>query len=410
MRCKIESAFATDDSGTLGNYFDVPFTEGTATLKTSRPLLPVGHAQQFMDGMAEAVLGPKSATLEFECNLETLTTKCTNTVTATSGWLSKILLASMGGEQLGTGTTIASTSTSTSLVTTLSTNNLVGGAVGCATGTGSALEIREIKSKSSNTLALKLALSGAPSNGSTVYGAATYFMSATDGSAVNPIQFLVEDANTESRWQCLGGGLQSMSMTLGPGVIPKLKFAFKFANYNQADGALTVADLTGGVLSLSSYSNNVTIVQKDSEFRSQVNGTTTLSSTLLPASTIEFKPNISYVPASTPAGTQTVLQWVRVHTPPVISGSFVIPFQDDMSWFTNRDSRTDQAFWYQIGSSTTDGGILISAPTAQVSDPYEVDTNGIHGLHVDWQGRHDGDTSGASNAILGRSAFRIHLV
>ena len=63
----------------------------------------------------------------------------------------------------------------------------------------------------------------------------------------------------------------------------------------------------------------------------------------------------------------------------------------------------------QIGTSSSDGGILISAPTVQITDVQHENVDGILSTRVDWKGRLDEDTSG-STADLAKSAFRIHLI
>jgi hypothetical protein len=167
--------------------------------------------------------------------------------------------------------------------------------------------------------------------------------------------------------------------------------------------------LQSGALAVATYANAKTVVQKDSELRQQTNGTTTLNSaTLLQASTIEFKPNIKYAVQRTPAGTNTIKQPIRDRAAPAIAGSFVIPYEDQ-TWFTARDSRTAKGLWYQIGTSATDGGILIAAPTVQITDVQLVNADGIVATRVDWKGRTDGDTSGSS-ADIALSPFRIHLI
>lgn len=401
-------SFASDLSGSMGGFLDLPFHEGSANLKLSQPLESPLHAQQRLDGYPVEVLMPKSAQLDFSMNIETLDTKPGSGLTAAQSALGLLLKVALGGENLGTGTAITTSASTTSLPTSSAAGIPVGGCVG-AIATSGVLSMREVKSKSSNTLALKLALSGAPANSSDVKSAASYFLSGTDGSQTTSLQAAIEGLFTSDRYLLLGGWLSSISIALGPGAIPKITFSFMFAQWLPADGSSTSGNLQTGALGVATYVNAKTIVQKDSELRQQTNGTTTLNSaTLLAASTIEFKPNIKYAVQRTPAGVNTIKQPIRDRAAPAIAGAFVLPYEDQ-TWFTARDSRTAKGLWYQIGTSPTDGGILIAAPTVQITDVQLINADGIVATRVEWKGRSDGDTSG-STADLALSPFRIHLI
>lgn len=415
LRAIQETTFGTEAS--LGSFFEVPIRQGSASLKVSAPVESPDHIRQYMDGRPEGVLMPRSAILEFSVNLETFTTKAGSTVAATNGWLGQMLEAALGGKSIGTGTTVAGAGATVTVVPLTTHTSLHSGcAIGFATGAGGALECREIKSKSGGDHTLKLALTGAPANGSTCYGAASYFADPyMTGSSAKSLQFFAEGMNPNDRWLLLGGGLESLTLETGPGTIPQAKFSWKFAQFLYADasgaplGTATI-DTTGDTLGLATYTNVNTLVVKDSEFRSQTNGTTTLSGSLIHASVIEYKPNVSWVAHKTPGGIQTVKQWVRTHNPPVISGSFVIPYEDN-TWFTARDTLLDKMMSYQIGSSATTGAILISAPTCQITDVQQEDIDGIIGLRVSWEGRNDSDVTAVSGQEpVAHSAFRIHLL
>jgi len=408
-----ESSFCNDHSGSMASFFEVPFIEGSLQLELSRPAETPGHAQQRIGGYPAGVLMPKSAKLSFECNLETFTTKATSTVAATSHWLAEMLEAALGGSHLMTGTAITTGATTTVLPVSVATTIRPGAAVGCNTGTGSALEIREVKSKSGSNITLKLATSNAASNSATVLGSTTVFAhTRMTGADSISMQFAVEGQNIEDRWLLRGGALESLSFTFAPGAIPKCAFTWKFARWDQADGSSTSGDLTGPVIGEASYANHVTVVQMDSEFRSQTVGTSTLSGTLLEASSIEFTPNIVWAPVTTSSGTNTVYQWVRTHVAPVITGSVTLPYEDSQAWFTAHSSKTSKAMWLQIGSSTTDGGILVSAPrTFLTNPPQRVDVNGIMGQRFQFASRLDSDTTAESSfEALAESPFRIHFI
>ncbi len=412
IRVLAESAFGTDGSGTMGSYLEVPFAEGTANITLDQPMQSPMHAQQRADGYPTEVLLPKSAKLDFECNLETFTTKATSTVAATKGWLGTLLESAIGASHLMTGTLAATNATTTSIPVSVATTLRPGAAIGLNTGTGSALEVREIKSKSGSTLTLKLAATGAPSTGATVLGAATYYPNPyRTGATYIPIQFACEGHNTEDRWLLKGGALESLSITLAPGQIPKLKFAWMFADFDQADGAATSGDLVGPDLAQATYTNVVTLVQADSEFRVPTVGTNTLTSTLLQPSSIEFKPNMKFVAVRTPSGVNTVLQYVQVHEAPVLSGSFTIPYEASQAWFDAQNNRTAKAIFYQIGSSTSNGAALLSAPNVQITRVQRANVDGVQCQVVEWKARLDSDTTAESGQeAIAAAAWRLHLI
>lgn len=407
-----ESSFNNDHSASMGSYFEVPFHEGSLTLELMRNVQTPLHAQQRIGGYPTGVLMPKAAKLSFACNLETFTTKATSTVAATSHWLAEMLEAALGGSHLMTGTAITTGATTTVLPVSVATTLRPGAAVGVATGASSALEVREIESKSGSDITLKHATSNAAANAGTVWGSTTLFAhTRMTGADSISMQFAVEGQNVEDRWLVSGGALESLTITTPPSGIPSANFAWKFADWDQADGSATAGDLTGTAIGAASYTNNVTLVQADSEFRVVTVGTSSISSTLLEASSITFTPNISWMPVVTSSGTNTIKQWVRVHAAPVVTGSFVVPYEDAQTWFTARDNKTAKNIWLQIGSTTANGAVVISVPNTQITNVQRADVTGVAGQTVSFQSLLDTDTTAESSyEALAESPLRLHFV
>src|SRR5690242_11228553 len=115
-------AFATE--GSIGAFKDTPFIEGTCTLKLNQPSQPAGHYEQHIDGYPLEIFLPRSAELDFDINMETLDTRPSGT--AAQSALGLLLKVCMGGEALGTGSTITSGASTTSIPLT--------SAAGCAVG------------------------------------------------------------------------------------------------------------------------------------------------------------------------------------------------------------------------------------------------------------------------------------
>lgn len=400
-------SFEVDGSGTLANFISVPFVEGSMKLELTEPYETPGWIQQFIDGYPLKVKMPSSAKLSFDCNLETLDTKAAGGVTAAQSYLGRLLKIVMGQETLGTGTTIASTSTSTSLVCTSAAGIAVGSAIACATGTGGTLEMREVKSKSSNTLTLKLALSGAPATSSVVYSCGTYSLGGTDGSLTTSLQAVLEGLSVYDRYVLRGGQLQSLAIeNLGPGLIPKFKFSFMFTRWDYADGSAVAANLSATALGLASYVNAVTLVTASSEFRCVSNGNTSLPGTLNQAPKIDWKPAIKYTAHRSPNSVSTYQQWIRDRSVPVLTGGFTLP-EENRNFYTVRTAKSAMAVFYQIGSSPTTGGVLLTAPTVQVDNVQPSIVDGIQAMDISWCARPDEDTTGGNNLAI--SAMRVHL-
>lgn len=396
-------SFAVDHTGTLGDFLDCPFVEGSVQLQLLEPTESPGFAQQYIDAYPIEVHMPKRARLSFEIPLTGL-----GLASGTRGEsaLSRLLFVAMGGQTLGSSTTVASTSTTTVVNFTSASLFEPGDAVAFATGAGGKLEMREILSKATNAVTLKHALSNAPANGSTIYAAAANFL----GTSLNPsLQVIYEGLEQDDRWLLLGGQIASPpKFTLANGQIPRVGFEFEFAQWFYANGTNTVANLTSSALAAATYVYNNPVVIKDSEFRITTVGTQSISNTLIDASSYEFTPALAYTPHLAPGGTNNIIQWIRTRTVPVITGSFTYPYEDQTFW-TVKAADTRKAMFFQIGTSptaSTGGGVLISAPTIQITDVQRVDIDGVAGQQVSWKGTVDGATSGSND--YEKSAFRIH--
>lgn len=407
-----ESSFGTDGSGSMGSFLEVPFIEGTCNPVFEQPQETPGHAQQFLDGYPTRVHLPRRCTLPFSVNMEVPTTKATNAVAATKGWLGALLHTALGGYHQMTGTTVnGSGATTTVIPATVATTLRPGAAVGLNTGTSSALEIREIESKSGSDITLKLAASNAPSAAAAIIGSSTYYTDPySTGANFRSLQFAFEGQGIEDRHLMRGSRLNSLGIELTPGGIPRFNFEWRLADWDQADGAATSGDLTGSVLGAATYINTNTLVLADSEFRVAVVASSSLGGTLIHASSFTYNPNIQYADVMTVAGVNNVLQGVRTHNGSVITGDFTVPYEDQ-TWFADRHLKTARALWLQIGSSTSIGGVLISIPNAQITDVQRVDVGGVSGQRVSWMARHDTDTTAESGEEeIAKSAFRIHVI
>lgn len=398
-------SFAEDHSGTIGDFTDIPFVEGSVQLTLTRQTLETQDLQQRQDDWSQDVLGLRRATLQGDLNLAPTGSAAGDTTAAVQGPVGLILKAIMGGEELGTGTTVDDASATTTSFDVASAAGLAaGGALGWVNGNGE-MEVREIASVSGTTVTLAEAFSSAPANSDTLYASATYYLRPSNGGNSTSLQAIVEGLESDDRWLLLGGQAESVSLNISPstdGVIPRMTVSILFATWLYGDEAST--DLTASSLADATYSNYEAIALNDGEFRFPTASGT--ASSPLHVSAVEFSPNISWGPVTSPSGTEIILQWIRRHNTPAIQGSFTLPFEDH-THFDDRDSRTEKAAHFQIGRSAG-GSVQLSAPACQITDAQRVDADGIAGQQVSWKGRVDNNKTGTDDVQL--TAFRVHLV
>lgn len=401
-------SFATDHSGTMGDFIGCPFVEGSLSFSLNRAVLPVGHSQQHIDGMAEKVLGIKTWELSYQMNMETVDTKAGNGVTIAQGALGRMLKIGMGGERLGVGDTFAVSAGTNAFDVTTGARWVAGSAIAGATGAGNALEVRVIESISSNTVTLKHNFTETTVNTETAWNSATYYLETGDGDTITSAQFALEGLEQDDRWLLMGGQLTGLAIEAGPGIVPTMTFTWQGVDWDYADGTDTSGTLTGSTLGIETYADAKPLVVKDSELRVFTNGTATLTSTLIDAPAYTFAPNIQHAAHFAPGGTETVKTWIRLHQPPVISGTIQRPYEGT-GWKDAMEGLTNLGIFLQIGTSTTDGAVCIDVPTVQVTNWQRVDIGGIAGEEITWEARQDSDV-GSSVTDIALSAFRVHIV
>ena len=403
VRIEEESSFASDLSGSIGSFKDLPVIEGTGQLTVSQETIPPGQLQQHIDGYPEMLLGIKSASLSFDVNLYATGTAADDSTTSIQTALGEILKQIMGGETLAQGDTINDAGPA---VGDFDVSNVArwneGGAIGLTNQ--AVLEVTEVESISASNLVFKREFSFTPSNGATCYNSAGYHL------AENPtgsIQAAVEGINTDDRFLLLGGQLDSWTFTFEPGQLPRCSITLKFAAWIHAEDAST--PFNSAALADASYTHAPVLLTNSDMLVGTI--TTASRPTALCASSFTFAPNMSYVPVNCPGATNSsdiIKQWQRVRSAPVISGQFTIPFEDE-TWRAHKESRTDMYFWLQVGNAIGNT-VCLSAPTIQITDVQVVDVGGVSMQNVSWVGRLDAETSESTATELGQSAFRIHFL
>jgi len=400
-----DTDFASDLTSS-GTYLDVPIVEGSAEMTLTTEQVRPETLQQFLDAQPTNVLGPKSASMTFEVHLHPTGVAGTDaqaTVDATDTAIVLLLKTVLGGVSgANNGTTVDDAAPTASSFDVADTTDLdLGGALGWVNGDGR-LEVREIEQVSSSTVTLKQAYSAAPADDDVLYASTTVYLTEDPDTS---LQFQVQGAEQDDRWLLLGGQLESMSLTTELGQLPRVSMTIQFADWIYGDDANT--DLTGSELVAADYANFDPVAFFDSEFLAQVVNNSTRQ--IIDAPTFEVSPNISYVPVSSPSGTNNIARWRRTRSVPAVNFNFTTYFEN-FSWFDARDNRDLYHFQVQVGGSGGGGSsVTITVPTAQVTNAQRVAAEDLAGTRVESESQLD---QGCSNQGLEirRSAFRIHWV
>lgn len=400
MYVEPNGSFAVNASGTLGSFTDVPFIEGTATAELMQEMLPTNVAQQFMDAYSLEALGKQSCKLSIQLFLASTGVAANATTSSVQGPLGMLLKNVMGGESLAMGSAVASAPTTTGFVATATQGSRfsAGTAVAVPNAAGT-LEARELKTVSTDTLTTKLAFSAAPSVAAIAYRSATYYLTEDPNTS---FQFVLEGAEADDRWVLQGMQCTSLKFEFPPGQLPKITFEFT---------GTTWANLGSGSIAVASYVNSVAYAVMDSQLLVQTVGTSTYTGAEVYASAIELTPNIAFVAATAPGGSETVYRWRRTRAAPALSGNFTT-FYEDLTWFTARDNRTTKNIAYQIGNSvptSNAGTMLFTVPNVQVTNVQRVaDGVGLAGQRVEFKARLDSDATDQTTELR-RSTFRFHI-
>lgn len=403
MRVYSEPTFATDYTGSIGSFTDLPFREGTGSLTLTTDSLDPQQAVQSRLEYRKEVLGKKSATLAFTVNLAPTGVAAVTTVSSVQSAVGLLLKAVMGGEDLGQGSTSAAGSTA--IIVNAQTGHgsrwAAGGAVGWVNGSG-VLEVREIESIATDAITLKYGFSGAPAENDALYNAATYFFTEDPQES---LQVYAQGYEVSDKWLLMGGQCTGLTLALDPsgGQLPALTLNLQFADWlDSGDMAATPT------LGTATYSNFEPIVGHAGDFRSWTVGSPTFSAAhAVDVSACAFAPVVAFIPVTSPGGTNTIKRWRAGRAGPAVTGSFTT-YYEDLSWWTLRDARTDRAVQFQLGTAAA-SAVVLSAPTVQVVNPQRVDASGIAVQTIEWKGRRDTDV-GVSTTALAKSPFRIHFV
>lgn len=422
LRVRQESSYGTDMSGSLGSWDDVPANMDSIEVERLEEIVQPGHLIQRLDQRDLGVPMPREAKVGFSTNLETVTTVGGSGTAPAQHWLGVMLECGFGGKRISTGTTIATTSTSSSLNVTSASTYRAGGAVAMVNASG-LLEIREIKSISSNNIVLKMAFSFTPANAAVVYGVATYFLHNNPlGADPTYLQLALEGYNPKDRWIFPGGALSSFGFSgLEPKGIPRIKWGWQHPTWLPADGSSTAANLRSAALAQVAYTHTNLSTVRAADYRLRTLSGSTIPS-FLNAPKVEITPNVEYEALETPGGGSGLAantncfgyRRVEQYEKSAVDVSLDVHWENDTTLDDYHANATPLGLLCQIGVSQSKGGCLISVPRLQISKPPgEILLGGVRGKSLTLYALHDTEATSAGASTdddaLAQAAFRMHF-
>ncbi len=370
------SSFALDHSGTMSDFIDIPFIEGSAQMALVTDQMEPQTNQQYLDGYPQTVLGKKSATLTFDTVLAPNgVTADDSTPSATAGaqanmLLMKIIMGAMTPVSNTLEGTKASGNGSASVFSVASLTDVdVGAWVAAGTGSNSALEVRQVETRGDSQITSTIALSGVPSNSSVIYNTSAAYPAEDPQTSC---QIMVEGNEDDSAF-LLQGGQGGFTISTEIGELPKISYNLKFATWT--DASSVVSDM-----SAATFTNFSPIAFVAGEFLAPTS--TSATRTVVDITSVSFAPTFDYVPVTSPSGTQTIKRWRRARTAPICEVKFTTFMDaDSTDWIAARDNRTYKNVQLQMGNAAG-ATVTIACPRAQVVDAQLVDTGGLAGLEV----------------------------
>jgi len=395
------SAFAISQVGSPSNFLDFPYVEGSQAPTRSWDHLDPQSTEGYLDAQELMVLGKRACSLGLTLHLSGSGTALDGNVAplnSTNWWMARFLQTIMGGLQTEfppsavTQVQAGSTTTVVNVTAGHGFRFIPGRAIGVIVN--GRYELREVLSRSTDAISLKVALSAAPTTGTTAIASYTFFLTE---DPQNTLQIWMEGYEQSDKFVYLG--LQGpIGLNITTAALAQMTVQLSGADWQQTAPATFVAG------TLSNY-NPVPVV--DSEFIVAEVGNTTRN--VVACQNQQWSPGINYIPITTPAGVQTMLGWRRGRSV-AMTGSFQPYFDSSVNpdWYFDDVIRARLAMFQQIGSSASEGGlVLLSSPTVQIETPQRADNGNLSALSVNWRARHDEALAGTSELL--RSAFRIHL-
>lgn len=379
-----------------------PFMEGSLEWKQMTSMLDPKPAKLKLDGHSKKIPGRKSATLKFDAALHShglSLAGVTAAPTATTWALFRLLKTMLGGSiaRGNTGATVVAAGTTTTVLNVTTGRGVdfaQNGVVAVPLVSGGPLEAREIASVAGDAITVKQAFSAVPATGGSVYGGVTFF--PTEDPA-DSLQCVIEGAENDNRIGLYGlqGGLKISVPIASDTDMPKLTFDLK----GQVSARLAAQAAQALAYTLFEPMDGVA-----SELTVPAFGSAQ-ARTLVDDSAFSMDIALNYGPITSGAAAQNIKRMRRQATRPLVKGTFTTPNEDN-TWYTLRDNKTDLTLFKQIGN-LPGATWLISVSRIQVTDVQDgPTTTEASGQVVSFEGRRDAIDS----TDIGGAAVRIHCL
>lgn len=371
------STFAIDHSGTIGDFIDLRLNPSSGSL--DRNMLTDERLVQRRYETPLDILGAKSCTFAPVVYLRGTGTALDSSAAAPPATpadaFGRMLQAMFGGYASDQGSTAQAGTTTSSIVVDTGHGSRWpssgGEFVGCNVG-NSVYEVREVASRSVDTLSLKAALSAAPAAATEVLNAHTFHLNDDPNLS---LQFIVEDAERDSIWWLMG--LQGApSFQFSPGELCTMTANLQGVDW---DNDAQIGTPLGGSLGVADYStddpgNPIAFLDSELLFCDTTGGTP-FTRVVLDQSSISITPNWTFEAQPSTSGVNGVRRFICRPNRPTVNAEIVVPFEVETYWDAWA-ARTKFAMQLQIGNQA--GSIfVISLPTVQITNVQHNDADGI---------------------------------
>lgn len=396
LRVAQESSFASDLSGSIGNFRDVHFI--TAEFMPGQEMLADEGMVQGSYYHRNDQAGRKMPTMDASGYLVSTGNALGDGASAPSAadWgLGTILETMFGGYNAAAG----SVESGTPAVDTIDadtgegSNWVEGTVVGVTNGNGK-FEVRPVASVSSDELTLAYNLSAAPSGGAELFHSHQFWF-AEDPS--DSLQFIIEKGSDRDNVHWMMGAMpSSFSLELSPNALARWSATFMGADWEHDNDVAT--PVGSGALGVGTLAGGEPIPFVDTCLNFTTNSSPSLNH--LEAQEIALNLGFAYEAYESTCGVNGVGRMILVPQRPMITGSFVIPADSSKGSYYDietledlRDNETAMRWSLQLGAQGPTQTYFFDCEKVYISNVEPAETQSLHGIRVSWYAVHPQTTN-----------------
>lgn len=375
-RGRVETAFATDET-------DQTLAEVRCVQATFRKLDEVlrdeGIVQRTYTRRPH-FLGRTLCEVDFVADLYTAAAPLNSAASnpaAPRTTLGLMMRAFLGGWVANQGSASASGEATTGCVVTGGHGGRFGPgrAVGVETTVANEINVRWLKTVSTDTLAWKVALAGAPANGADIFNSETFYL--TD-DLTQTFQLICETADRDWIWLALGLQATAMTLQLPSNGVPRVGWTLRGANYEHEDEF--TSDIGGSALAAGTYVDGDPPIFMKSSMLFGEGGASAGNTTRTPVqhASISINPRWSVVEVPDVHGVNGIGSWQRTRPADGAAATveLTVPIDNEQYWDGFR-SKTKYHLEGQIGVAAGSTWGIECATLVMIAPPEEVDVNGM---------------------------------